>query len=87
MKVGAGHGAGQLLLVGFDPAHTTRGGGGENGGRTLTEVKVVRSVTPAGSWRGEAISLHAAQPAGERTALLLQADEGKVLAATVLPPS
>ena len=86
LEVGAGHGAGQLLLVGFDPAHTTRVGGGENGGRTLTEVNVVRSISPAGPWRGEAISLHPSPPAGERTALLLQADDGQVLAATVLPP-
>ncbi len=86
LEASAGHGAGQLLLVGFDPAHTTRVAGGENGGRTLTEVNVVRSITPAGPWRGEAISLNAPTPAGERTALLLQADDGRVLAAAVLPP-
>jgi hypothetical protein len=86
LEAGAGQGTGQLLLVGFDPAHTTRVAGGENGGRTLTEVNVVRSIIPAGPWRGEAVSLHAAVPAGERTALLLQADDGKVLAAAVLPP-
>ncbi len=87
LEAGAGHGSGQLLLVGFDPAHTTRVGGGENGGRALTEVNVVRSIVPAGPWRGEAVILHATPPAGERTALLLQADDGQVLAAAVLPPS
>ena len=86
LDVGAGHGAATLLLVGFDPAHTTRVGGGENGGRTLTEVNVVRSLVPVGNWHGEAMILHASQPAGQRTALLLQADDGRLLAAAVLPP-
>jgi len=85
LEAGVGRGAGQLLLVGFDPAHTTRVGGGENGGRTLTEANVVRSIVPAGAWRGEPVSLHAPSPAGERTALLLQADDGQVLAAALLP--
>lgn len=86
LDVGAGQGTGTLVLVGFDPAHTTRVAGGENGGRTLTEVNVVRSMVPAGAWRGEVLSLHVAQPAGQRTALLLQADDGRLLAAAVLPP-
>ena len=86
LDVGAGYGAATLLLVGFDAAHTTRVGGGENGGRTLTEVNVVRSLVPVGNWRGKAMILHAPQPAGQRTALLLQADDGRLLAAAVLPP-
>lgn len=86
LDVGAGHGTATLLLVGFDPAHTTRVASGENSGRMLTEVNVVRSLVPAGTWRGEAMTLHALQPAGQRTALLLQADDGRLLAAAVLPP-
>ena len=86
LEAGAGAGTGTLLLVGFDPAHTTRIAGGENGGRTLAEVNVVRSINPAGAWHGAAVSLHMPQPAGERTALLLQADDGRLLAAAVLPP-
>ncbi len=85
LDAGAGRGAGTLLLVGFDPARTTRVGGGENGGRTLTETNVVRSVTAAGPWRGEPVVLHAPRPEGERTALLLQAEDGRFLAAAVLP--
>ena len=87
LEAGAGRGAGQLLLIGFDPAHTTHVGGGENGGRTLTEANVVRSIVLAGTWHGEAVSLHAPSPAGERKALLLQADDGQVLAAALLPTS
>ncbi len=86
LEAGGGHGSGTLLLVGFDPAHTTRVAGGENGGRTLTEVNVVRSIAPAGSWRGEPVSLRADLPAGERTAALLQDGDGRILAAAVLPP-
>ena len=86
LDAGAGHGAGTLLLVGFDPAHTTRVAGGENGGRTLMEVNVVRSIASAGSWRGEPVSLRAALPTGERTAALLQDGDGRILAAAVLPP-
>ena len=86
LDVGTGPGAGTLLLVGFDPAHTTRVAGGENGGRTLTEVNIVRSLVPAGPWHGAAATLHAPQPAGERTAALLQGDDGRILAAAVLPP-
>jgi len=87
LEAGAGHGAGTLLLIGFDPIHTTHVGGGENGGRTLTEVNVVRSITPVGAWVGDAVSLHAAQPAGERTAVLLQAENGRMLASALLPLS
>jgi len=86
LDVGAGPGAGTLLLVGFDPSHTTRVAGGENGGRTLTEVNVVRAIAPAGAWHGGAATLHLPQPAGERTAALLQAEDGRILAAAVLPP-
>jgi hypothetical protein len=86
LEAGAGAGAGTLLLVGYDPLHTTRVGGGENGGRTLTEVNVVRSITSAGAWHGQAVALRAPQPPGEGTALLLQAADGRVLATAVLPP-
>lgn len=77
---GAGLGRGSLMLVGFDPTHTTPVGGGENGGRTLMETNVVRSVTRVGVWDGGPVHLAAARPAGERVAVLLQADDGAILA-------
>ncbi len=85
LDAGAGRGTGTLLLVGFDRTHTTRIAGGENGGRTLMEVNVVRSIAAVGSWRGDPVSLRAPQPDGERAAVLLQADDGRLLAAAVLP--
>lgn len=90
LHAGAGTGpgplTGTLLLVGFDPSYTTRVGGGENGGRTLTEVNVVRAIAPAGARRGQATSITAPRPAGGRVAVLLQADDGRILAAATLPP-
>ena len=81
---GAGLGRGSFMLVGFDPTHTTRIGGGENGGRTLMETNVVRSVTNIGVWDGGPVHLAAARPAGERVAVLLQADDGTILASATV---
>jgi hypothetical protein len=83
--VTAGQGAGEatLWLIGFDNQHTTRVGGGENGGRTLSEVNVVRSLQAIGQWHGAPIKLSIPRPAGERTAVLLQAADGTILAAAV----
>lgn len=86
LEAGAGGGTGTLLLVGYDPSHTTRIGGGENGGRTLTEVNVVRSLVPASAWTGQALTVHVAPPPGERAAVLLQGADGRLLGAAVLPP-
>ncbi len=80
IDAGAGAGRGTFMLVGYDPMHTTRIGGGENGGRTLTETNVVRSVTRIGTWVGAPVQLAASRPAGERVAVLLQAEDGTILA-------
>ncbi len=85
VHAGAGEGRGMLLLVGFDRQHTTPVRAGENGGRTLTEVNVVRAIAPAGTWDGAALDLVAPRPLGERTALLLQAEDGRILGAVALP--
>ena len=80
VRLGAGPaGSGQVVLFGYDPTHTTRVGGGENAGATLTEIDVVRSVTPLGAWRGAPRRFTATRPAGERFAVLVQAADGKVL--------
>ena len=86
LQIGAGVGSGRgtIVLVGFDRTHTTRVGAGENGGRTLTETNLVRSVTPVGPWVGSPVHLAATRPAGERTAVLLQAADGTILASAIL---
>lgn len=74
--------AATLWLVGFDPRRTTAVRGGENGGRTLTEVNVVRAMRPVGEWRGAALALSLPRPPGERAAVLLQDASGRILAAS-----
>ena len=85
VRLGAGAGQGTVLLVGFDARHTTPVRAGENGGRTLTEVNVVRAIAPVATWAGQAAELSAARPAGERVAVLLQSKDGRMLATAVLP--
>jgi hypothetical protein len=84
LDVGAGATGATLLLLGFDPMHVTQVGAGENAGRTLTEVNVVRSIKQLPAWNGAATSLLFDKPAGARTAVLLQAADGRILAAASL---
>jgi len=81
IEVAAGSGLGNLVLVGFDPHHTTEIRSGENGGRRLAYGNVVRSITPLGQWQGAALRQQAIKGAGERAAVLLQSPDGAILAA------
>lgn len=85
VAVGAGAGGGQLWLIGYDPRHRTPIGHGENAGLTETEADIVRSVVKVADWSGAAATWHAARPAGERFAVLLQRPDGVILAAARLP--
>jgi hypothetical protein len=76
ISVGAGQGSGTVLLIGYDALHTTSVGRGENGGRSLTESNIVRSIEPLGEWRGEKLTLRHAVPAGERAVVLVQSADG-----------
>ncbi|MEA2745722.1 MAG: hypothetical protein QOG25_4093 [Acetobacteraceae bacterium] len=84
IKVGAGSGQAAVLLIGFDPAHETQIGRGENSGRKLLESNIVRSLTPIATWTGSAVALHQAPPAGEGFAVLLQAEDGRIIGAAKL---
>jgi hypothetical protein len=84
VTVGPGAGTAQVLLVGFDPSHDTPVGRGENGGRTLRETNIVRSLTPIGAWTGSAVTLHTMPRAGEGFAVLLQAEDGRIIGAARL---
>jgi hypothetical protein len=68
----------QIWLFGFDSKHVTQIGGGENGGATITEVNVVRSVTSLGNWVGGLQSFSIPRPAGEHTAVVLQEPNGTI---------
>lgn len=84
IRIGAGAGRAQVLLVGFDPSHETQIGRGENSGRTLLESNIVRSLTPVGAWSGASIDLRAQPPAGQAFAVLLQAENGSIIGAARL---
>lgn len=74
-----------VVAIGFDPQHRTSVGRGENAGRSLLEANIVRAVMPIGVWDGTAGVIHASRPSGEQVAVLLQAANGHILAATRLP--
>jgi hypothetical protein len=55
---------------------------GENAGRTLAHKNVVHDLVRLGVWKGEALDLPIARaPAGQRTAVLLQAPDGGAIQA------
>jgi hypothetical protein len=87
ITVGAGAGTGRVLLLGYDRQHQTHVGHGENSGRTLLEANIVRSMSVAGAWTGQALRLGASLPAGEEVAVVVQADDGRVLGAARLAPA
>jgi hypothetical protein len=80
LAAGAGAGEGSILLIGYDPAHTTAIGRGENAGRTLEEANIVRSVTVAAAWHGAALRVLLPRPEGARLAAILQTPDGHILA-------
>ena len=83
-QVGAGRGTARVLLIGFDPSHTTRVLRGENAGRTIEQANIVRSIRELGPWSGAAATFTAALPEGETAALLVQAEDGRILGAARL---
>jgi hypothetical protein len=84
IEVGAGAGNARVLLIGFDHEHTTAIGRGENGGRTLTEANVVRSIRSVGQWSGSALRLNERFPEGQDVAVVLEAPDGRIIGATRL---
>jgi hypothetical protein len=84
IDVGAGAGRGRLLLIGFDHAHTTAIRRGENGGRTLQEANVVRSIRSIGDWQGSPLTLREKFPDGEDVAVVLEAPGGRIVGAARL---
>ena len=73
--------AAEVWLFGFDPMHTTRVGGGENSGASLTEVNVVRSVTELGTWNGRVFEQNVQAPPGMHFAVVVQRHDGAILGA------
>jgi hypothetical protein len=84
IEIGGGNGSGRILLIGFDHDHRTAIRRGENGGRTLEEANVVRSIRPIGDWNGAAMHLSEKLPEGEDVAVLLEAPDGRIVGAARL---
>jgi hypothetical protein len=86
IRIGSGNGNGKVLLIGFDHEHTTRIGRGENGGRTLAESNVVRSIRPVGEWSGKPVAISEHYPDGQDIAVLIESSDGKIVGAGRLSP-
>ena len=71
-----------VWLASYDRSHVTPVGRGENGGRTLTEYQVVRSLVRLGEWTGTAAEFPLPKFDGESAVLFVQPDQpGPILAA------
>ncbi|WP_449411428.1 DUF1223 domain-containing protein [Methylobacterium komagatae] len=84
ITIGEGKGTARILLVGFDRRHRSSIARGENGGRTIVQANVVRSLRDLGSWEGKPVNLSAERPAGEDFALILQEPAGRIVGAARL---
>ena len=84
ITIGAGNGHGRVVLIGFDHDHKTAIRRGENGGRTLDEANVVRSIRSVGDWQGAPLKLRENWPAGEDAAAIVEAPDGRILGAARL---
>ena len=87
VTLSSGSGRGAVLLVGYDRLHRTPVGIGENGGRTLTEANIVRSVAVIAAWAGQPLHLIVPLPNGQEAAVLLQQENGPIIGASRLDSS
>lgn len=81
IRIGSGSGNGRVLLIGFDHEHTTKIGRGENGGRTLPEFNVVRSIRPVGDWSGKPMEIDEHFPEGQDVAVVVESPDGRIVGA------
>jgi hypothetical protein len=85
IRVGAGAGLGRIWLMDYDLEHETRIRAGENRGRTLVNVNIVRAIAELGAWAGAPVAFTGARPsAGTGRAVLLQSGSGAILGAAAV---
>lgn len=84
IRIGSGSGSGKVLLIGFDHEHRTKIGRGENGGRTLEESNVVRSIRAVGDWSGKPVQIDTRFPEGQDAAIVIESVDGRIIGAARL---
>ncbi|MSP48843.1 MAG: DUF1223 domain-containing protein [Alphaproteobacteria bacterium] len=84
-----GQGEGEVWIVGYDPRHETKVVRGENAGRTLTEVNVVRGIRQIEAWKGgsltRSLALGELPPGAAYVAVVQAPNLGRVLATAATP--
>src|SRR5947209_4431518 len=76
--------SGAVLLIGFDRRHVTAVAHGENSGRTLAHVDVVRSVEEVARFDGNASAIDVPiRSPSDRVAAIVQAPDGEILGVAV----
>lgn len=71
-----------VLLARYALSRTTQVKGGENAGRSATDVNGVTALATLGAWDGKAVNFPIDPPAdGEGLAVLVQAQDGRILGA------
>src|SRR6516165_5820604 len=86
IKLGAAGGlvSGAVLLIGFDRRHVTAVQRGENSGRTLAHVDVVRGIEQVAQFRGQASTIEVpVHWSCDRLAAIVQAADGAILGVAV----
>ena len=75
-----------VQLVAYVPGHTTRVTAGENGGRSLANANIVRSVETLGTAGAAAGEWRVPAETGPGFAVLVQGADGRVLGAAAIKP-
>ena len=84
MNSAGGGASGSVVLIGFDRSRTDTVARGENAGRTLAHVDVVRGIEQVGQVSGGASEIAAPVPwPSDRLAAIVQAPDGRILGVAV----
>ena len=84
MNSAGGGASGSVVLIGFDRSRTDTVERGENAGRTLAHVDVVRGIEQVGQVSGGAGEIAAPVPwPSDRLAAIVQAPDGRILGVAV----